>query len=688
MKTLCLAVLLSGLTAATVAVSPPLNAAEKQHPALPETLQLQDVFTLEYASHPVISNDAEQVYFVRNYMDINSDRKLANIWSVDQDGDLRPITTGLKNDYAPALSPNNQRLAYISDETGSAQIHIKWLDSGHSARISHLSSRPSPVVWSPDGKQLAFTMFVPTATKPVVTLPGKPANADWAKPAVFVDSVYYRFDGVGNLKNGNQQIFVMSADGGSPKQVTFANTDHNSNISWSADSNTIVYAINELDESEQEWTNSNIFSLNLINGKVQQLTQQLGTDTSPIVSPNGQYIAYLSSKQNYKNYENTELFIMNSDGSNKRSLTENLDRTVNSITWANNSKGVYFSYHDHGETYVNYQPISGKRKQVAKQLGGLAFGRPYSGAQFDVSHNGTVAFTYSDPQRPADIAISRKGKTKKLTQLNQDALAHKQLADIKPLTVKSSYDQQPIQAWVALPPNYQTEKAKGKSFPLILEIHGGPVTNYGPHFSAEVQLMAAQGYVVVYANPRGSDSYGKAFAQSIHNNYPSQDYDDLMSVVDGVIATEAIDTSKLYVTGGSGGGVLTAWIIGHTDRFKAAVVAKPVINWISFTLTTDIHSFVIKNWFEKMPWEDPAHYMKLSPISYVGKVNTPTMLLTGEADLRTPIGETEQYYQALKLRNIDTAMVRIPDAPHGIYKRPSNLMSKVAHILWWFEQYP
>jgi dipeptidyl aminopeptidase/acylaminoacyl peptidase len=160
-----------------------------------------------------------------------------------------------------------------------------------------------------------------------------------------------------------------------------------------------------------------------------------------------------------------------------------------------------------------------------------------------------------------------------------------------------------------------------------------------------------------------------------------------MSVVDNVIKQEAIDDEALFVTGGSGGGVLTAWIIGHTDRFKAAVVAKPVINWISFALTTDIYPFVIKNWFNKMPWEDSEHYMKLSPISYVGNVSTPTMLLTGEADQRTPIAETEQFYQALKLRDVDTAMVRIPDAYHGIYKRPSNLMSKVAHILWWFEQY-
>ncbi|QBF84333.1 S9 family peptidase [Shewanella maritima] len=692
MKALAVALSLAALWTANVN-SEPLSTSKltPQSSGLnkPENaLQLEDIFTLEYASNINITKDAKQVYFVRNYMDINTDRKLTNIWQVSKQGQLTPVTTGLKNDFAPSLSPSNDRLAYLSDETGSVQIHMKWLESGQTARISNLSSMPSKVVWSPDEKYLAFTQFVAEKTQPVVNLPGKPAKADWAKPAVFVDSMYYRFDGVGNLNNGYQQIFIMSADGGSPRQVTFAKSNHNGAISWSKDSKTLLYAVNELDESKQEWTNSNIFALELNSGEPKQLTDELGTTSSPIVSPNGKYIAYLNAKQNYRNYQNVELMVMNLDGSEQRSLTKNLDRSINSIKWSSNSKGVYMMYHDHGETFVDHQALSGKRKRMAKNLGGLSFGRPYTGAQFDVSENGTLAYTFSDPQRPADVAITRKGKTEQLTDLNADALDHKQLASIKEITVKSSYDQRPIQAWIALPPNYEALKNQGKKLPLILEIHGGPVTNYGPHFAAEIQLMAAQGYVVVYANPRGSDSYGKEFAQTIYNNYPSQDYDDLMSVVDGVIATEAVDTDKLYVTGGSGGGVLTSWIIGHTDRFKAAVVAKPVINWISFTLTTDIHSFVIKNWFEKMPWEDPEHYMKLSPLSYVGNVTTPTMLLTGEADLRTPIGETEQYYQALKLRNIPTAMVRIPDAPHGIYKRPSNLMSKVAHILWWFEQHP
>jgi acylaminoacyl-peptidase len=251
------------------------------------------------------------------------------------------------------------------------------------------------------------------------------------------------------------------------------------------------------------------------------------------------------------------------------------------------------------------------------------------------------------------------------------------------LWLKSSHDDLDIQAWVARPPGFDPQK----KYPLLLEIHGGPAAAYGAHFAAEVQLYAAAGYVVVYANPRGSTSYGADFALQIHHNYPSQDYDDLMSAVDAVIAQGSIDTNQLYVTGGSGGGVLTAWIVGKTDRFRAAVVAKPVINWASFVLSADLPPLFAQYWFPKMPWEDPMDYWKRSPLSLVGNVSTPTMLLVGEADWRTPAWESEQYYQALKLRGIDTALVRIPGASHSLAKRPSQLIAKVAAILEWFERH-
>ena len=218
-------------------------------------------------------------------------------------------------------------------------------------------------------------------------------------------------------------------------------------------------------------------------------------------------------------------------------------------------------------------------------------------------------------------------------------------------------------------------------------IHGGPFANYGDRFSAEMQYYAAAGYVVVYINPRGSTSYGQEFANLIHHAYPGPDYDDLMEGVDAVIERGYIDSKNLFVTGGSGGGVLTAWIVGKTDRFRAAVAAKPVINWYSFVLTSDGYPFFNRYWFPGEPWKNAEHYLRRSPISLVGNVTTPTMLMTGEDDHRTPISESEQFYQALKLRKVETVLVRVPGASHAIIKRPSRLIAKVQHILKWFEMH-
>ena len=222
---------------------------------------------------------------------------------------------------------------------------------------------------------------------------------------------------------------------------------------------------------------------------------------------------------------------------------------------------------------------------------------------------------------------------------------------------------------------------------LLLEIHGGPIANYGARFSAEFQLYAAAGYVVFYANPRGSTGYGEAFGNLLHHDYPGQDYDDLMSGVNAVIAKGYVDKDRLYVTGGSAGGIMTAWIVGKTDRFRAAAVVKPVINWYSKVLVADNYFYYHNYRYPGSPWENPEAYLKYSPISLVGKVTTPTLVMVGTADLRTPLSESKQLYHALKLRKIETALVEILGASHHIAARPSQLIAKVAHVLAWFEKH-
>jgi len=427
-----------------------------------------------------------------------------------------------------------------------------------------------------------------------------------------------------------------------------------------------------------------IWSVELGSGELKQLTDRDGPDFSPVVSPDGSSLAYLGFDDKKMGYHNSEVYVMDLDDGSIEVLTADFDRSIDDVQWAGSSNSLYVQYDDHGKTNIATLSMRGEVSSVADDVGGVGLGRPYTSGGFTVANNGAYAYTAGRPDRPADVAVGRGSKPpKRLTDLNEDLLGSRNLGAVEEITWQSSADDLQVQGWLVTPPDFDSSK----KYPFILEIHGGPFAAYGPQFSSEIQLYAAAGYVVLYTNPRGSTSYGDDFANEIHHNYPGQDYDDLMSGVDAVIARGFIDEESLFVTGGSGGGVLTAWIVGKTDRFRAAVVAKPVINWSSFSLTSDGAPFYSMYWFEKMPWEDPDAYWARSPLSLVGNVTTPTALLTGEVDYRTPLGQSEQFYQALKIRKVDTILVQIPEASHGIAARPSHLIAKVDNILAWFSRY-
>jgi dipeptidyl aminopeptidase/acylaminoacyl peptidase len=304
----------------------------------------------------------------------------------------------------------------------------------------------------------------------------------------------------------------------------------------------------------------------------------------------------------------------------------------------------------------------------------------------NMSKNGMVAGVSSDYKEPGDVVVFnlKQPAPRKLTNVNDDLLENRKLGDVEEIWYDSVGGMK-VQGWIVKPPDFNPQK----KYPLILYIHGGPHSMYGVGFNFEFQNHAAENYVVLYTNPRGSTGYGKQFGNAINNNYPGEDYDDLMRGVDEVLKRGYVDEKNLFVTGGSGGGVLTAWIVGHTDRFAAAVSMKPVINWYSFVGTTDGADWYYN--FKKLPWEDPAEHLRRSPVTYVGNVKTPTMLLTGELDLRTPMEQTEQYYRALKLRKVPTAMVRLNDEYHGFnalgLRHPSNRLSQILYLRQWFEKY-
>ena len=641
-----------------------------------------DVFKLQYASDAQISPDGSTIIYVRSRFDIMTDSRKSELWMINEQGQHVPLLTG-QNISSAQWSPNGDRIMYVTSQDGKPQIHCYWLAQDKSAALSQLTEAPSGITWSPDGNQIAFFMRVPAKAEPFAKLPAKPEGAEWAEPPKMITKLRYRADGAGFLRDGYSQLFTMSAEGGSPRQITSGEFNHGGNICWTPDGQSIIISANRHDDHEFQPRNSELYVVKLEDRSIKAITDRNGPDSSPALSADGQHLAFVGFDDKMLGHQNNKLYVMKRDGSQPRLLTASFDRSVGSPTWSKHHNGFLVTFSDQGNSKLGLVTLDGTITKLADNLGSNSTGRPYTSAGgFSVAQNGTTAFCITTPTHPGDLArLIPGGSVERLTNLNQGLLDHKTLGNVQEMRYRSSHDKQEIQSWFITPPDFDPNK----KYPMILEIHGGPFSAYGDVFTAELQLMASEGYVVLYVNPRGSTSYGEDFANLIHHNYPGQDYDDLMTGVDELIKKGFVDEERMYVTGGSGGGVLTAWIVGKTDRFKAAVVAKPVINWFSFALTSDGYNYYYKYWFPGYPWDNLEQYMKRSPISLVGNVTTPTMLLTGEEDYRTPMSESEQYYQALKLRGIDTALVRIPGASHGIASRPSHLLAKVAYILKWFE---
>ncbi|MBL6692125.1 MAG: S9 family peptidase, partial [Pseudomonadales bacterium] len=548
--------------------------------------------------------------------------------------------------------------------------------------LTQLPSAPSDISWSPDGNTIAFSSLVESEPPKLAKPPKAPKEARWAPPAKIIDRLRYRADGQGYLKNGYNHIFVVPASGGTPRQLTSGDYHHGGRLSWSPDGSMITFAANRFDDYELRLDGSEIWAVTVANGTLEQLAERAGPDANPVFSPDGKQIAFQGTEDSRSSYRHADVYLLDVESGDVTRIEEDLDRSFSRVLWRDRNT-LIVSFNDRGRTVIAELSKSGKITPLTDRVGGLGIGRPYTSGTFSVANNGAYAFNLAATDRPADVGYARgNSEPKQLTDLNGDLISQRTMSPIEQLTWMSVDDLE-IEGWLAFPPDFDP----AKKYPLILEIHGGPHTAYGPQFSTEIQLYAAAGYVVLYTNPRGSTSYGLEFAREIDRNYPSKDYDDLIAGVDAVIERGYIDERQLYVTGGSGGGVLTAWIVGKTDRFRAAVSAKPVINWISEALYADISAFTTQYWFDTPPWEDVNEYWRRSPLSLVGNVTTPTMLLTGEQDFRTPIVESEQYYQALKLRGIDTMLVRIPESSHSIYQRPSQLIAKVDNILAWFERY-
>ena len=644
-----------------------------------------DVFDLQYVSNPQINPDGSVIVYRRMSFDILKDHSVGNLWIINSDGTNHQKLTSIESaEYGAVWSPNGDRIAFISSTDQGPEIYIYWKNSSKYAKISQLDGSPSNLTWSPNGEKLAFTMKVKTPPPVLVKMPKKPNGAKWAKTARITDRLYHEADGKGYIDTGFTHVFLISAEGSGVRQLTTGDFNHVGPLSWSKNNSKIYFTSNRSASWEYEFRNSEIYSVDINDKKINSLTNRNGPDFSPKASPNGKYIAYLGFIDRVQAYQNTQLLIMDSNGKNKRVLSYNIDSSISSFYWSSDNRGIYFTYDKFGDTKIAFLNLEGNSNDLANNLGGNSIGRPYGGGSFSVSKNGVIAYTNTSYNHPSELTVVNRKKTNQITNLSYELLENRTLGKVEEVWYKSSFDNRDIQGWIVYPPNYNSEK----EYPFLVENHGGPISNYGSRFSAEVQLFAAAGYIVFYPNPRGSTSYGEEFANLLHHNYPAEDYLDVMDGVDFCIKKGIANENMLYVTGGSAGGSMTAWMIGKNNRFKSAVVVKPVMNWISKTLTADNYFQYSDTRLDGQSWENFQEYWDFSPISLVGNIETPTMVMVGMEDLRTPPSEAKQLYHGLKLRKIPTVLVEIPEASHAIANKPSNLITKVAHILAWFKKHP
>ncbi len=631
---------------------------------------------VEGVGSPRISPDGATILYTRSFVDMQNDGRRTELWMMNADGSRK---RKLMDGGSPNWSPDGTRIAYVTEgEPSGAQIFVRWMDglSPEPSQITNLTESPGGIRWSPDGTQIAFTMLVPpTQEEWKINIPvPKPPDAEWTEDPNIVDKAVYRRDRRGFIDDGRTHIFVVSADGGTYRQVSEGNYNFGG-PRWSPDGSMLYFSGLLEEDAEYHWRESEVYAMAVETGAVTQLTDHQGPDSGPVPSPDGSLIAFTGNDYTEQTYTERQMYVINADGSGRRSLTPNLDRSPGILDWAADGSGVYFTVSEHGTRNLYFAPLNGEARKVTDGNHQLSV----TGFTDDGVAVGTLA-SYYRPSEVVTFDINNPADITFLTDHNGPLFADLELGEVEEIRYKS-VDDFDIQGWVIKPPDFDPSR----KYPLMLAIHGGPHGMYGVGFNLGWQNHAANDYVVLYTNPRGSSGYGTDFGNAINRAYPGKDFDDLMNGVDTVIADGYIDERNMYVYGCSGGGVLTAWVVGHTDRFAAASSNCPVINWLSFVGTTDGIGWY-RN-FDNMPWEDAGEYLQRSPLMYVGNVTTPTMLMTGINDLRTPISQTEEFYAALKVLRVPTAMIRFNDEWHGTTSNPSNFLRTQLYLRHWFERH-
>ena len=677
----------------------------------------KDIFSFVWIGDPQVSPDGTRVAFVRTTVNEKKDGYNTAIWTVSTaTGETRQLTNGPR-DSTPRWSPDGQYLMFVrapevSGRVDPPQLFMLAMAGGEPFQFTTVPRGAGGPQWSPDGKMIAFYNGATDEELAKAAAKSQPQPSPSASPAAsperesdvrVINRAVYRANGSGYIDFKHpQHIWVITApktgdEKVTPKQLTKGHFDDNSAF-WSKDSTHLYFQTDYTDEPYYELPRTDLYTITVTGGEPSKLTSFDMGAFGFVVSPDGKQVAFVATvSQPVRSYTQPDLWVMDLAANAKpRNLTANFDFDIaggltgdntaprggggNPPVWSADGRSILSVYVKEGKANVgSFDVASGKLSDVTTGNQAVVNFRTVPDAS-------KYALLISTPTRVGDLYWLDKpgGQPKQLTHVNDELFSKLNLTEPEEMWY-TSFDGKKIQTWIQKPSDFDPHK----KYPLILNIHGGPHAAYGFIFDHEFQWMAAKGYVVLYPNPRGSTSYGQEFGNIIQHNYPGDDYKDLMAGVDELIKRGYIDEKKMGVTGGSGGGLLTNWTIGQTTRFAAAVSQRDIADWADWWYTADFTLFQ-PSWFKAPPFEDPEDYRRRSPITYINKVQTPLMLILGEADYRTPTGSGgEAMFRALKYRKIPTVMVRFPNETHELSRsgQPWHRVERLEHIVGWFDKW-
>ena len=647
---------------------------------MPENkVEILDLGEIQAVSTPRISPDGKKIVFVHTVMDFEEDTYKNNLWMVDTDkGKPYQFTSGRDKDKNPSWSPDGKHIMFTSTpsakegEKKKPQIYIIPVDGGEAQQLTDVDEGAESPEWGPKGKQILFISSVKRFDR---------GDSD----VKVIDRLSYKFNGRGFYENIRKHLFTVKVSGGKPKQVTEGEFDV-SNPKWSSDGKTIIFSSN-LEPDADILRRSYLYKVDAKGADPEKITETLMSIGG--IAPKGDIIAFAGHDYRNGSGSNSEIWLWK-DGEAKPLTLEfdqdlgtklSSDIRINSTNTTPSWSGDYLYF---TSTYVGTAGLYRVHKDggdVEKLIGAV----DHSVETFDINEKGVIAYTTLSTTEPIELWVMEKDKIKQLTDLNKD---YKKKTNIMPherFAFKSTGGHE-VEGWLMKPPEFDP----AKKYPLILHIHGGPRGAYGNSFFHEFQILAAQGWAVMYINPWGSGGYYEEYQAALPGHYFEQDYDDLMQAVDVIIEQNKwVDAKKLGVTGGSYGGVMSNWIITHTDRFAAAVTMRTITNWISFFGCSDIGWTFGKTEIGGNFWEMEEEFMKRSPIRYVGNVKTPTQIIHSEEDHRCPMEQDEQLFVALKLLGVDTEFIRFPGESHDLSRsgKPKHRAERLEHMVRWFKKY-